>query len=255
MGKFVGHHLLSIALLFFCCTVNAAGKNTECTPNEFNNAFYKIELGDVAAVSLFFRNLPEKYFQNTQNFSNKPGRNYGFTQFYDFDSLSLLDSGASIALQVNENFPNYRKDKKSAHLKSITRPEINRKFEVRDYNRRTNAIDRHELFRQIRRKDRNSLIETLKGIDNQPALLIKQKLTVQHDDIVYLTTHFGKKYGAVTLSSIQVENFGVPNTHTILKIELFQKNNNQLSAEGEKRIARYLLCHKTRIRKRIPAYT
>jgi hypothetical protein len=60
-------------------------------------------------------------------------------------------------------------------------------------------------------------------------------IQVEQDDIVYLITHYGSAAeGEIVLSKFHIANYGMPNTHMLLKFERFVQTDTQLTPEEER---------------------
>lgn len=216
---------LLIVFLISIKLVNAGAINDQvqtCMKNGFVNSYYLIDLADISEVSSFYRQMGNSIFNELEDFSAIKGKRDRISTYYDFDDLELLKARKELFITLDINLPRYRTEReKIYYIKNLADKSDSISFEVKNYNKKTGPLDKHPLFRRIKRSERPILINEMKSVSNKVAENISEKIKVESTEIVYLITRYGIGHGAITLSSFNISNFGIANTSAVLKIELF----------------------------------
>ncbi|MBN1378448.1 MAG: hypothetical protein JXA04_04365 [Gammaproteobacteria bacterium] len=205
-----------------------------CSDGRLKNAYFLIGVADIVEVSKFYQRMPEKYFKDIKDITGTIGRRKRTIKYYDFNRYQLLMGDYELFHLTDENLPNYRTERDKIIFKKTLHGSAElRAFETKKYNRSTGSLDRHPLFGLIKRKERSILIDILSSISNEPSENIEPSIEVKHDELVFLLTHYGVMHGEIVLSKFHLESFGIPNTHALLKMEIFGGQQDKLTREEE----------------------
>ena len=209
--------------------------NAFCESSEFSSRYFLLEANDVGLVSTFFGSFFEQYFQDFDPFLSKSGERSRIERYFDSRDLDLHENDAELVLIVDKNLPSYR----AGRERIVFRDEINGvkfEFEVKKYNKKISAFDKHALFGKVRRKDRQMLIDKLKSIGLSSVNQVDETLQVNHEELVVLFSHFGTHLAEISLDKFHISNFGLPNTYTLLKFEIFKEKLSGLKANEKKQL-------------------
>ena len=203
-----------------------------CDSQHFNNVYYLVEPEKVTGVSLFFKNLFNDDFENIEPFTSRVGNRNRIVNYYDTRLTSIMNTGHELYHTKDENLPDYRSGReKIIYRENKSSPGFNSSYEVRRYNKKATALDKHPLFGKIRRKERYLLLDQLKQLDDFELSSLTRHMTVEHEELVFLVSHFSSHTAAVILDKFHISNFGLPNTHTLLKFEIYPDQMKQLVAQ------------------------
>ena len=170
------------------------------------------------------------------------GHRYRLETYFDFGGLDLLKKNIELVFSVNENLPEYRLDREKIFYRDNKIPSGVSVYEVKRYNKKVSPLDKHPLFGKIKRKERPNLIKALDYVSDEIPEGVVKKLSVDHEEIVYLIRHFGVETGAVTLDKFHISNFGIPNTSMLFKIEIYSDAEKKLTPYEKDQLNKFL-CH------------
>ena len=217
----------------------------ECLGRGFMSQYYFIGVNDIAGVSLFFKGMPDVYFEADHFFVDKSGRQTIKETYFDDDRLGLLSTGQAVSLVEKLNLPMYRSGRELVFYSGRDEASV-QQFEVKRYKKKRSPMDKHPLFGVMKRKDRATFIAMLRGYgDGDDSFGLSKKLVVTHSEIVYMITHFGRPYGTIILDEFNVGGFGIPNTSTLIKFELGEGVREGLSKE-EFQYINFMFCRMSR---------
>ena len=215
------------------CVLFFQTAHASCDKN-FTHLYYEVELSEVPATSVFFNQMRDKYFGETTNISGIVGNRTRSIVYYDSDTLDLLNNNSELYYVVDEQIPNYRTSRETIiYRRSLTTRGKQQVFEAKKYNRKSVPLDKHPLFGRVKRRERADLITSLSEFNENPAEQIKAVLEVKHEEVVYLFTRFGTTYGEIVLDKFHISSYGVPNTFTSLRFELFADKIYQLTDDEQ----------------------
>lgn len=228
-----------IALLYALISPNAGASqvgNTLCEKEDFKSTYYYIEVEAISDVSDFFKKIPANYFnRNDELFVINNGQRNRVETYFDDNNLSILKHGRELLIAVDKNLPNYRVGKEQIIFKdNSVNPNYASVFEVKNYNKKATPLDKHALFGRVKRKERKLLVKNVKPLIITPIEEIAVKIKVEHQEIVQLYRHFGLSYGAITLNKLHISNYGLPNTYSMLRFELYSDQVAQLHEQERK---------------------
>ncbi|MCU7929233.1 MAG: hypothetical protein KZQ90_00390 [Candidatus Thiodiazotropha sp. (ex Codakia rugifera)] len=222
--------IILIFALTLCGDVYSASINEECGLTSHSSVFYKMEVKDVEEVSRYFQGFSENYFKGVESFSGIVGRRHRVETFFDTGDLQLLNNNLELSHIVDKNLPFYKEERENVFFRSgYDSHQANYRFDVKRYNKRINSLDKHPLYGRVKRKDRGMLTELIrKNVDITPETLVPN-LKIDHREVVFLVTHFGKAYAEMTLDNYNIDSFGVANTSMLLKFILYPQNQDDLT--------------------------
>jgi len=203
-----------------------------CGDKKFLSSYFLVEASDVGAVSLFFQQLYENYFEEKTSYTGVVGRRKRVEKYFDVRDFPVLADEKELLLVTDENLPTYRVGRETVIFRDngITPAKV-RLFEVKRYNKKTTPLDKHLLFGRVKRKERPDLLKELSGIGQYPSDSFIENLHVNHEEVVYLVRHFGVPVAAVTLDKFHIANYGLPNTSTQIKFERFSGAESHLTVQ------------------------
>ena len=201
-----------------------------CNGLKSSNAYYLLGIADIEEVSRYFQTLSESHFKEIESFSAIVGQRDRLVTFYDTKDLGLLNQGIELLHVVDKKLPAYREDRESIYYRddndSIT--DIKR-FEVKRYNKKVAPLDKHPLFGRVKRNQRENLADSISQRINAAPETISPYLKVEHQEVVYLVSHYGSPYAEITLDKFHIINFGVPNTSTLIRYEIYPNSEFELT--------------------------
>ncbi len=204
---------------------------SKCVEDGFGNISYFLDTDSIGSVSAFFTRIPEMYFElGDASFSIYRGVKSRNETYFDNAVNDLLNYKFELLIVVEENLPTYRAARERVIFRSLSTGEVD-VFETKRYNKTKSALDKHQLFGQIKRKQRQRLVDKLNLLSIDRVEKVEAKLQVQHKEVVLLISHFGVSYGAIILDQIHISNFGIPNTNTLLRLEVFSDKLKKLKAD------------------------
>lgn len=231
----------------------------ECGTNSFSSRYYLLDISNVSGVSAFFKEMEAEYFNEIRQISGITGiigKRQRIETYFDFNDLRLLKYGKELLITEDEHLPDYRSGRKWITYRDNSRqPPLIQRFEFKRYNKKISPLDKHPLLGSIKRRERSILTDELDkmGVDFIPAYL-KKNFEVFHDEVVYLISHFGEPYASISLDQFHISSYGIPNTSTLLKIEKFYDNSDDL-ASSEKAALEKTLCRlNSNIRNSLPSH-
>lgn len=235
---------LLFALVLMCVVNSALSKadnDTRCDNAGFSSSYYLLDDSDIGAVSRYFQQMEDAYFKDLQDFTGSIGHQQRVETYFDYLDLRILKNNQELLIAVNENLPGYRVEREwVTHRDNSKSPASIRQYEVKRYNKKRSSLDKHPLFGRIKRKERPQLTNELNRLEEgSPDNLVKT-LQIEHDEIVYLITHYGYPYAAVTLSKFYIASYGLPNTSTLLKIEKYDDAEKNLNTKERSNLNRVL---------------
>jgi hypothetical protein len=210
----------------------AAVTNYVCNIQDSPNIYYQVGVADVEAVSLYYNKLSEDHFSEIDSFTAIKGKRERIETFYDTRELSYLQNEIELFHMVNTKLPLYREDRE--HVVYNNNSELNpllKHYEVKRYNKSNTALDKHPLFGRVKRKERPDLLAVLSVQNKIAPVEIAPKLKVEHQEVVYLVTHYGNPYAEITMDQFHIVNFGVPNTNTLLKYHVYPNHLDELNKQ------------------------
>ena len=218
-----------VVAVIFCSSVWASeDANAKCGRDGFNNVAYLIDVDYISSVSAFFNQIPETYFGSSSNLLViSRGTKSRLETYFDDNDLSLLENNRELLISVEENLPSYRVGREQVVFRDNNLDSTDF-FEVRRYKKKATPLDKHELFGRVKRKQRQVLIDKLQVTSQSTVEEFGVKLQVRHQEIVQLYRHFGIAYGAITLDQFNISNFGIANTFSLLKFELYLDETRKL---------------------------
>jgi hypothetical protein len=237
-GRF---RFLAVLLLFIVAANDAlaGGLTVEaCESQGFESAYYLVGVSDAALAGTFFREVVETY----ESLGGTMGHRYRVETYFDFRGLDLLKKSIELVFSVNENLPEYRPDREKIFYRDNKSPSDVSVYEVKRYNKKISPLDKHPIFGKIKRKERPNLIKALDYVSDEMPEGVVKKLSVDHEEIVYLIRHFGVETGAITLDKFHISNFGIPNTSMLFKIEIYSDAAKKLTPYEKDQLNNFL-CH------------
>lgn len=249
--------LLIFSSLFVATdSFSGEGEAEVCGNQDFRNAYYQVDVSNVARASTFFLGMVENYFNDLEPFSAVVGNKFRVETFYDFEDLGILKNDKELYLSVNKKMPYYRAEREKVVFRSskgvLSESNV---FEVKRYNKKVSPLDKHPLIGMIKRKERPVLFELLKKTSEDVPEELLEELVVEHEEVIFLVTHYGVEYGAITMDKFHIVNYGIPNTTMLLKIEVYPDDLGRLTP-GERSQLNEIFCNvDLGIRKQIPAIT
>ncbi|MCK5666256.1 MAG: hypothetical protein KAI17_22350 [Thiotrichaceae bacterium] len=228
-------------LLLFSANVWSQESTLQCSNGAFLDSYFLIEVEDIAGVSTFFQQIPAQFFtENDELFAITVGSKDRVETYFDDTSSTLLKNDQELILNLHTNLPVYRLDREHVDLNSSAPGSIrNDIFEVKNYNKKVTALDKHELFGRVKRNQRPLLIDKLKVFVNDPVVDIEKRLQVEHEEVVQLYSHYGEGYGEITWDKFYVSNFGLSKTYSLFKLQIYSDLSSQLSQSENKYLNQY----------------
>ena len=225
---------------------------SQCDVENFNNIYFLIGLDSIAEVSDYFGQIPEKFPLNIDDsIAVKYGERKRLVSYFDDRNLNILKNHRELFIDVIVDIPTYRGDREKVYFKNNNDGSASVDiFEVRQYKRKNSALDKHELFGRIKRNLRPILIDKIKSIPDLSVSNIKTKMLVEHNEALYIYSHFGNALGAISLDRLHISNYGVPNTFSLLKFEL--DTDRQLKYEEINKIKMLFCSTSEDLKKRYP---
>ncbi len=221
------------SVVLFGTTMADEKTYSRCDGKVFVNSTYFISVNHIELTSKFFSQIPSTFFKNNDElFVVSRGEKSRVENYFDDSELSLLKNNLELINTLDINLPVYRAGREQVILKNNTTDSIYT-FETRQYMKKATPLDKHILFGSIKRNQRLSLIDMLNVVTGSVENF-DVNLQIQHKEVVQLYRHFGIEYGAITLDRFQISNFGIPNTFTLLKFEIFFDLINDLEVNERK---------------------
>lgn len=228
-------------LLLFSAYVWSQEGTQQCSNGVFFDSYFLIEVEDIASVSAFFQQIPAQLSsENDELFAVTVGSKDRVETYFDDTHSTLLKNDQELILNLHTNLPVYRLEREHVDLNNRIPGRLkNDIFEVKNYNKKVTALDKHELFGRVKRNQRPLLIEKLKVFINDPVVDIEKKLQVEHEEVVQLYSHYGEGYGEITWDKFYVSNFGLSKTYSLFKFQLYSDLSSQLSPSESKYLNQY----------------
>jgi len=214
--------LLFILLLIlpFYSQAEVEYTSASCKRGVFQNQYFLINTENIADVSVFFKNMAIEHFESKMFFTDLTGNQKVEETYFDDEALNLLFENQELVLIKYSKLPSYSKGKEKINFYyDLNAPPKN--FNVKRYKKKTSQFDKHSFYGNVKRKERN-FITTLFSKES-PRLnfnQLKPKLKVIHNQVIYLIRHFDKNVARVTLDNFRINDFGLPNTTTVLEFEI-----------------------------------
>ncbi len=208
---------------------NEVGR-TECIPQEFKKTYFLLNTDEVADAAMYFKQVFENFFENIEPFTSSVGTRIRVEKYFDTEQLSILNENSGLSMETDEHLPLYRAGRKRILYKDYN-TQKNYVFEVKRYNKKISPLDKHPLFGEIKRGDRPLLLNILQEIENFSVGRLVESLHVDHEDLVFLISHFGVPSAEVTMNKFHISNYGLPNTFTVLKFELLPDAQSHLTSD------------------------
>ena len=201
-----------------------------CQVHGFQNTYYFVESPSIEKVSEYYQHIASKVdFLGGVIIKTKVGnRNFKET-FYDDEALSLLSVNKALFMSEYYNLPDYRMGSKQVFLIDSSAPNPVQKYEIKEYNKKTSPLDKHELFGRIKRKQRSLLIDQFKADLKFPIVSITKNFVVDRQQTVRLYQIWGKSYGEISLESFQILGPWLPKTFTLLSFKVYEDAKDGLS--------------------------
>jgi hypothetical protein len=224
--------LTAIFLLVIFSDAYAVVTNYVCNSQDSPNVYYQVDVADVEAVSRYYNTLSEDHFSKIDSFKAIKGKRKRTETFYDTRELMFLQNNIELLHIVETKLPLYREDRERVVYKNNNQANpFLKQYEVKRYNKRNTPLDKHPLLGKVKRKERPDLLALLSEQNKTTPLEIAQKLKVEHQEVVYLITHYGKPYAEINMDQIHIANFGVPNTNTLLKYHVYPDHMDDLNQQ------------------------
>jgi hypothetical protein len=212
-----------------------------CKNQNFENVYYLLDYRTIDTASVLFQQIPLENTGMESRLVIKQGNRQRTLTYFDDNNLTLLNANKELLHIDDKHLPTFREEKEQVFFNDRIIEDKNKKFIVKNYNRKLTPLDKHILFGRIKRKERPVLIELLSSAGIRRPETVFESLEINSDEEVKLVTHFGLLYGAITLSMFNILDFGVPNTFFLLKLEVFSNENNNLTS-SEKQSLNQLFC-------------
>ena len=228
-----------------------------CEHDGFINRYYLLDIESVNSVLSFYKQLPA-YILNNNNttFVLDLGQRTIKNLYFDFNDYSLLKNNQELYLSNHINLPNYRIEREKivfADHASTTRQQ--HVFEAKRYNKKVTALDKHQLFSRVKRSERQTLSDLIRLKNDTSVEQMVETIEINHDQQVMLFQHFGESIGEVVFDIFSISNFGIPNTHYLFKLEIFQKKIKDLKQQERLQLNRFYCQIDDPIQKNLPNLT
>ncbi len=224
-------YICTIALVYLSIFNNVWARdinNAECDRGEFSNVVYFLDVNSIALVSKFFHQIPSAYFVRDDTlFEVSKGIKPRTEIYFDDNDFSLLKKKHELFVTEDINLPIYRTGREQVIFKDNNSGNFE-SFETKSYKKKVTPLDKHKLFGRIKRKQRQLLIDKLGAISTTTAEEFSTNFQVQHHEVVQFYRHYGVTYGTITLDQFDIADFGIPNTFSLLRFELYLDKMNQL---------------------------
>lgn len=233
---------LAFIIIFFSDsyaeTANESG-NLGCSSGRFENTYYLVPLNAISLADAFFNKTIASFPEQMSGFVGILGNRSIVETYYDFEDLPLLNNGLELYHKINNELPHYREEREKIFLKDNKTNELGY-FEVRQYNKKISPIDKHPLLGKIKRKQRSKLFKKLESINVNIPEKITSRIRVEHTDLSFLIRLYDVDVSEISMSMFYIDNFGIPNTSLLLKLELAPERIKYLSDEEDAILANYL---------------
>jgi len=228
------------AILIFISASVSSEENFDiqtCQQQDFVNSYHLIDVDDMNAVSLFYKQIGDSNFIDLGYISSIVGKRKRITTYYDFDDLAVLNASKEIIHIVDDNLPDFRMEREQVNYIDNQIAERNTiSLEVKRYNKKVAKLDKHPLFSRIKRSDRKLLIDNLSTISAKQPNNLSVKLNVESTDIVDLINYYNIPIGSVTLSNFNLSSIGIPKLYSLLSFEIFNNSNTYLTKSENKEV-------------------
>jgi len=213
-----------------------------CGGDRFSGRIYLVDPGNIEAVSAFFFDQLPEILMSDETFAYMAGRWRRTEVYFDTRDNDLLKNNQELFVSTNLTLPAYRPEREyGIYRDNSSEPSEVIEFETRNYNRKTDAVDKHPLFGRVKRSERPLLLEKLVSYHIDDPAGLEARLEIEHDELVYLANHYGLAYGGVVLDSFHILSYGVPNRFTLLSFKSGYNDMSQLT-ESERGALNVRLC-------------
>jgi len=230
------HWLIACAIL--TASANAIADDdspTSCENKGFDNIYYLIDKNDFYSASIFYKKIEIIDSKTEMDFKSLIGKRDRSSIYYDFDELDILNAQKELVYILDKDLLDFFPGREIInYIDTQTTPVNINKFEVKKYNRKISALDKHSLFSRVKRKQRSILIDLLANISKSPPEAISESLKIELSENIHFITLHGSNFGAITLSRFTISDFGVPNTSLLFKIEKFYNGQDYLIEQERK---------------------
>ena len=224
-----------------------------CQKRIFSNTYYLVDNKSAYGASIFLLNILKSDIYQKANFIGFEGVRDRVSTYYDFDDMELLNSNKELVHIIDTGLPQYHPGKQTiSYINNEFKPPVINDYAVRNYKKTISPMDKHPLFKHIKRKERALLINSLHPVSKNSPETITESLLINSKEKVHLVTLYGIPYGSVTLSQFAITNYGVPNTSLLLKIEKNNRLLNRLNTYEKERLNLYLCSVNEQFHQQLP---
>jgi len=215
----ISSFLTFVLVLFSNIDFSLAGisQQENCNLDMARSKYYFIQLEDVAPVSVYFRNIPDKYFTDKNMFLGLTGQRTIISEYFDNKNQDLLSAGVELVHIVNLNEESYSKRREMISL--ISPDGAIENFKVKKYKKKITRIDKHKLLGKIQRKKRDAFVSKIESHLTSRAVSLLKQIEATQLDLSQIYLHYGRTIGSLNLTRIRIANYGIPNIYVVLKLE------------------------------------
>ncbi|MGV6826023.1 MAG: hypothetical protein ACWA5Q_03510 [bacterium] len=245
------------ALVLFLLLANqlastAVANRTELGKGDEIN--YVIGVSDIPPVSLFFRGIPNTFNDHLGDFTAIVGQRKQSIVYYDSDDHDLLKNGLELSHVIDNNLPKYREERERILLTRKQNDTLSTTtYVARKYNKNLSKIDKHPLFRNIKRASRPEIFQTIVAASNSEPTQLKSILEIDNEESVIAISKYGKTVAEFILSYNKIENFGIPTNLIYLRLSINNHESSFLSENELTQLHKNLLVISQQIESQFPS--
>lgn len=212
----------------------------DCGNGRFDGVYYIVPpSSNISRVDAYFSSVIDNFSGQMNEFTGISGNRSIVETYYDYEGLPLLKNGLELYHKINKELPYYREEREKIFFVDNNSNSYSN-YEVKQYNKKINPVDKHPLLGRIKRKQRTDLFSKLEKISNDVPTNLAARLRVEHTTLSYLISLHNVKVGEISVSVFHIDNYGIPNTSLLLKIEPVSGGKKYLSKEESSILANYL---------------
>ena len=207
------------------------------------NLHYIVTDEDMAKVYGFLENRLQLDDLEIPNFVFHVENQYIEEEFFDTDELTLLADNARLSIQTWKHLSNYNEQRRMVipglpgSLNNTKRIE----FKTKNYNRKTNPVERHPLLGIVKRSERDVLLDSLSGLGITPVTRLVPSLRVIHENISFLLREFNQPYIQVVMERSTISAEGITTGHTTIRFEVLPAAKSEQDKESQKKLENSLV--------------